>query len=493
MADLTEAASARSAFRFAAADVALGRIRDDERGLLLLERALDDDPAHDRALHALAAVRAARGEWKELDVSYARLVDRFARQGDVERAWDTCRKLGALRRDKMRDVRGAIEAFAGAVSCKPADVDSRTMLAEMHLARSDEAEACAEFERIVEHAPMRASAYARLFTLHQRAGRVDRAWSAGMVLEELGGADMDQQIVVDQYRLDGPIRPSCSLDDASWDEMVRAPGADDVIAGVLAAVVDAAATAQVEGLHEARKLVALDPSRQQSAASTVSAVRSFHWAAQVLGVKAPDLFVMEDVPAGIGAVQAAVPSTALGPDVLRGLTTKDLAFLAGRHLTYYRREHYALIHYPTLNELSSLFLAAVKLAMPEVPVPPHLAETVGRVRKALARHINPDERERLAAAVRRLDARDGRVDLAAWVRSVELTAQRAGLLLCGDLRVATARVRNESRTIAELSVDQKRGDLLVYCASEKLARARALLGVVLGGGKASSPIERRAG
>ena len=477
LADITEDAGERAALRFAAADVALGRIRDEERGLGLLDRALDDDPRHDLALNALVAVRTARGEWNALDAAYARMVDRFARLGDVERAWDTCRKLGALRRDKTRNGPGAIEAFTGAVSCKPGDVDSRAMLADLHLARGDEGQAVVEFERIAQHAPLRASTYARLFALHQRAGRTDRAWLAGVALEELGAADMDQQLVVDQYRLDGPIRPSRSLDDVAWDELLRAPGADDVVADVLRAIVDAAVAARVEELKDAKKLVTLDASRRQSATSTVSAVRSFQWAAQVLSVEAPEIYVMSNVPGGMAAVPVAVPSTALGPDVLRGLTARDLAFLAGRHLTYYRPEHYVLIHYPTIAELSALFLGAVKLILPELAVPPHLADAAARKRKLLGRHVDKDAKKRLDEAVRRFDARDGRVDFDAWVKSVELTAQRAGLLLCGDLRVATTRLRAETRNIAELTLDQKRGDLLAFCASEKLARARKMLSV----------------
>lgn len=476
LADVTDDPRQRAALRFAAADVALGRLRDEERGLGLLDRALDDDPTHDQALHALVAVRTARGEWEALDAAYTRLVDRFARLRDVERAWDACRKLGVLRRDKTRDVGGAVEAFLGAVSCKPGDVDSRAMLAEMHLARGDEAQAVAEFERIAQHAPARASTYARLFALHQRAGRTDRAWLAACALEELGAADIDSQIVVDQYRPDGPIRPSRSLDDVSW-ELLRAPGADDVVADVLRAVVDAAVAAHVEVLREARKLPALDPSRRQTAASTVSAVRSFHWAAQVLGIDAPDVHVLDDVPGGVVAVPSASPAIALGPDVLRGLTAKDLAFLAGRHLTYHRREHYVLVHHPTIQELSVLFLAAVKLVMPGLPAPAHLSDAITTTCKLLGRQMAEAETQRLEAAVKRLDARDGRVDLAAWVKSVELTAHRAGLLLCGDLAVATARMRAETRQLAELTFDQKRGDLLAFCASEKLSRARQLLTV----------------
>jgi tetratricopeptide (TPR) repeat protein len=475
LAEIEEDAKQRAELRFAAADVALGRLRDEERGLGLLDRALDDDATHDKALHALVAVRTARGEWQALDAAYARLVDSFARGGDVERAWDTCRKLGALRRDKLRDVVGATEAFTGAVSCKPADVDSRAMLADMHLARGDEAQAVAEFERIAQLSPTRASTFARLFALHQRAGRTDRAWLAGLALEELGAADMDQQLFVDQFRPEGPIRPSKSLDDALWDDALRAPGADDVVTEVLRAITGAAVAARVSELRDAKKLVTLDPDRRQSATSTVTAVRSFQWAAHVLGMEAPDLYVLDNVPGGIAAVQAATPSTALGPDVLRGLSASDLAFLAGRHLTYYRREHYALVCWPTLNELSALFLGAVKLAMPDLPVPDHLGEAIARARKLLKRHANDADKQALGAAVKRLDARGGRVDLAAWIKSVELTAQRAGLLLCGDLAVAMRRTKGETRAIADLTADQKRGDLLAFCASEKLARVREAL------------------
>jgi golgin subfamily B member 1 len=476
---LSEDPITRAALRFAAADVALGRLRDEERGLSLLERALEDDPRHDQALQALVAVRSARNEWQALDAVYTRLIDRFAKLDDANRAWDACRKLGVLRRDRTRDVRGAIEAFTGAVSCKPSDVDSRMMLADMHLAVGDEAQALAAFERVAQAAPTRASTFARLFALHHRAGRTDRAWLAATALEELGATDVDQQLAVDQFRSDGPIRPSRSLDDAGWEDLA-APGADDVVAGVLGAVAFAARAAQVEELRDARKLIALDPARRQSATSTASVVRSFQWAAQVLGVEAPALYVMDSVPGGIAAVQAAEPSTALGPDVLRNLGTKDLAFLAGRHLTYYRREHYALLHYPTLAELSVLFLAAVKLAMPAVPVPTHLDAAVARTRKQLLRYVGDSEKVTLAATVERLDARDGRVDLAAWIRGVELTGVRAGLLLSGDLRTAMARVRAETRSIGELDIEQRRADLLAFCASDRFARLRASLGVDAG-------------
>jgi tetratricopeptide (TPR) repeat protein len=474
---VAEAPRERAAVRFSAADVALASLRDEPRAMALLDRGLDEDPANDRALHTLASLHAARKDWEGLDAAYARMIARLARIGDVERAWGLCRTLAGLRRGERNDVPGAIEALSAAVSCKPGDVESRALLAELLVSQGELAAAMPHYEELALLVPADAGVHARIFDLSQQAGEADRAWLAGCVLEELGAADMDQQLVVDQYRTSGPIRPLRSLNDAAWDELLRAPGSDAVAASIFAAIAAAAAAARVDELRDARKLVSLDPERRQGASSTASAVRSFHWAAHVLGVEAPQIYAMDDVPGGVAAVAAAAPSTVLGPGVLRGVSTKELAFLAGRHLTYYRPEHYALVHYPTLSELSVLFLAAVKLALPDLAVPDAMGAAVTRTRKALSRRLDDGDKRRLQAAVERLQAREGRVDLAVWIRSVELSAHRAGLLLCGDLATAMSRVRAEIRAIGELGLDEKRADLLAYGDSRKHAAARAMLGV----------------
>jgi tetratricopeptide (TPR) repeat protein len=477
MCDASPPGPARAGLRFAQADIVLGRLRDETRGIVLLEQAIADSPLHDRALHALASVRTARQEWKELERLYAEVLDASARLGDKERAWDACRKLGIVRRDKLRDGAGALEAFVGALSCKPTDVDTRAMLAELYLAKGDEASAAIEFETIALHAPARASTYSRLYGLHQRAGRRDRAWLAAQALEELGAADVDHQMLLDQYRPDGQIRPSSALDDAAWDTWLRAPGADDVVTGILGAIVPAAVKMRVDELRAEKKIVALDPQRRQLPSSTASVVRSFMWASQVLGVTLPDLYVLDHVPGGIAAAQVGTPSTALGPDVLHGHSAQELSFVVGRHLAYYRPEHYTLVFFPTLADVTALFLAAVKVALPEVPVPVAMGDAIARIRKQLVRHASPQEREWLSAAVAALEARGGRVDLGAWVRSVELTACRAGLLLCGDLTVAARTLRSETRPIADLSAEDRRRDLLAFCASSELAWLREKLGV----------------
>jgi tetratricopeptide (TPR) repeat protein len=469
---------ARGAYRFAQADVVLGRLREEPRGLAFLELALDEDPQNDRALSALIAVRTRREEWAELAAVYERLIDRCAGLGDRERAWEVCRKLGVLRRDRLLDGPGAIEAFRGAVEVRPDDAESRAALAELYAAKGDRTVAVSELEKVAAVAPTRAQTYRRLHELHSRAQRPDRAWLTATCLEELGAADVSHELVIEQFRPDGPIRPTTALEDAWWDECLRAPGADPIVCDILRAVSATAIALRLEELAAKKKLPVLDPASKQDKGSTASVVRTFVWAARALGIEVPDLYLFDDVPSGIAAVPAEVPGTALGPQVRSGMTVQQLAFLAGRHLTYYRPEHYALVFFPTLADVSSLVLASVRLVIPAISVPPP-ADNESRVATNLSARLSAEKKAAIESAVERLDARGGKLDLLSWIRHVELTASRAGLLLAGDLRVPMRIMKEESRAIGELSSETKRGDLLAFCASDQYGKLRERMGVAI--------------
>ena len=476
----------RGAYRFAQADVVLGRLREEPRGLAFLELALDEDPQNDRALSALIAVRTRREEWAELAAVYERLIDRFAGLGDRERAWEVCRKLGVLRRDRLLDGPGAIEALRGAVEVRPDDAESRAALAELYAAKGDRTVAVSELELVAAVAPTRAQTYRRLHELHSRAQRPDRAWLVATCLEELGAADVSHELAIEQFRPDGPIRPTTALEDAWWDECLRAPGADPIVCDILRAVSGAAIALRLEELAAKKKLPTLDPATKQDKASTASVVRTFVWAARALGIALPDLYLLDDVPSGIAAVPAETPGTALGPQVRTGMTVQQLAFLTGRHLTYYRPEHYALVFFPTLADVSSLVLASVRLVIPGISVPPP-ADGESKVAANLSSRLSGENKEAIEDAVERLDARGGKLDLLAWVRHVELTAARAGLLLAGDLRVPMRLMKEESRAIGELSAETKRGDLLAFCGSDAYGKLRERMGVAIHSSSMGTP------
>jgi hypothetical protein len=241
------------------------------------------------------------------------------------------------------------------------------------------------------------------------------------------------------------------------------------------AVCTSAVRARVAELREQKKLTQLDPAKRQDPKSTATVIRSFVWAAHVLSVELPALYMLEDVPGGVAAAQVEDPSTAIGPSLRSGISRGELGFVVGRHLAYYRPEHYALVFYPTLSELTTLFLAALKVARPDMPVPDDKA--LARLRKHLDKDLKDDARAALEAAVEKLEGRGGRADLAAWMKSVELTAQRAGALLVGDPMVVFTRIKGEERPIADLTQEERRNDMLAGIVSEGFGQVRQKLGV----------------
>ena len=465
----TEDSHERAGLRVAAALLACQHLADDDYALELLTLALQDDPGNEGALEEIVRIRRSRGDLVDLEHSLAVLAERLVQAGDAARAWDACQRLAAVRRDDLGDSAGAVEALAMAKRLPLTELDSHAVLAEQLLALDDDEGAVSELEAIVTEAPLHARAHSRLFSVHHRLGHHDRAYLSALVLEELGEADATAREIVELYRNDWGLRARSKLDDPAWDSF-RVGGADDVVGAVFRATVRAAIAAQLE---DRASNPVLDPRRRQPETSTASIIRCFHWAARALGTPCPALYVLDEVQGGIAAVSAPEPVTALGPGVLHGLSSRALAFLAGRHLTYFRPEYQVLVHFPTAEAAAGLFFAAVELVAPGTFVPPNLALRVSTAKFRLARHMRPDELAALSAAVGRMEASDTPVDLVAWIRSVELTAGRAGLILAGDLQTALAQVRAEPRGLSGMSVEQRRADLVAFCGSRALADIRA--------------------
>ncbi len=460
LADRAPTSTERAARRFSQAQVARRELDDAVQAVRFLWAALEADPTHDEALDLLCEIEAARGEVEGLAHGLSSVLERLLDLGEDQRGMDVARRLSAL---------GSAPHPRPVQQGNPA----RSTVPDAE----DEAQR-AELESHVMESPLVARSHAALFGLYARTGHPDRAYLSALALEELGPLEPSAVRILEECRPDG-LRLRAPLDDDAWTAL-RAPGADAVLESLVGAIGRAAATARGEDRKAKKRDMVLDEAQRQPSTSTVSIVRSFHWAAEAVGVTCPDLYVLDEVPGDILAVPGGEAKTAIGPNVLRGLSTIDLAFVCSRHMTYYRPEYSALIDFPTLNELSILVLAALQLAIPSMPVPATVGAAVAALRNGLRRHLSSEEREEMNGAVAKLDARSGRMNLQAWIRGVELTAARVGLMLCGDLRAAMSRIRGEARAMAELSVAEKRHDLVGFCVSEGHAQLRKRFAVTPG-------------
>jgi hypothetical protein len=411
--------------------------------------------APDATIDGLVAQALQAHDWR-------RVVElRFERAGTLaavgQRA-DELAGVARILRVELRDADGAIDVLEHARTLDPKRASVVEGLRDA-------------YEASGRAAPIDPAEYTKAFADHRRTGQMDAALLDAMLLEALGVAEPEHLAMVERSRSVGPMQVLKPLDASAWYAL-RAPGFDDDIATVLAAILDAAVAVRLDRQHASRRPPPLDPASRLGAESTVSAARTMHWAARVLGIECPDVYAgADDGGEPVIPVPNARPSIALAPHVLSGTPAKQLAFIAGRALTWYRPEYHCMLHYPTLEDLRGLVEAAMEIAGIEGRSKP--STEIAEMQRVLDRHLGDDARAAIADPAARLGLRGDDLGLGHWMRSAELTAARVGLLLCGELQTAVAGAQMRLPASGRPTIERVTSDLVAFCASRAHATLRA--------------------
>jgi len=252
---------------------------------------------------------------------------------------------------------------------------------------------------------------------------------------------------------------------------------EEVLTGeIFAVIVSAVLLGRVSALRRDKLLPQLDPEKKQDPAqSTIQAVRCFSWGAAILGMKAPPLYADPTVDKLVEMVPGIPPSTRLGRRALSGRSPTELAFLAGRHLAWYREERFVRLLVPQIADLEDLFLAALHIGNPGIPLGADVKRRVLPLAQAVEPILEPMHIDRLRGYFLRFVEEGGRTNLQRWATAADRTAARAGLLLASDLDAAEALLREESPT----QLEERMSDLLVFVTSDRYAALRKQLGIAL--------------
>jgi tetratricopeptide (TPR) repeat protein len=456
-------------------------LRREGLGLELFDLALESDPTMLEPLALVARVLADRQEWSELEQAYRRMLERVDHipKGPVrtEVTFELCRRLGLLFRDHLEDPALGLDAFEDAVTAKPGDLTSRLTTAELARSLGKHDRAAVHLQAAAALDPSRVTTFHDLFEVFQKLRRPDQAYEAACVTMFARQADARERFIFEEHRPTGVPKPAYALRAEGW-EWIRVHDRDVEVEAVLAAVTPAAIAARIAELTKDGRLPDLDPaSRQDLEKSTVSIVRSFGWASHFLAVPPPAIHIHDDPSLGLAAVMTEEPTVVVGQKVLRGRSLPELAFLVGRHLAYHVGAHELLLYYPSIEELSACFLAAVKIILPEVEAPPAVRVAATELGRAIGLRLTEGQRVDLAAAVAAFEAQGSVANLAAWVAAVERCATRAGYLLAADLEVAANILRAEPRAV--LDAEAKIADLLAFAVSDEHHALRAAMGIAI--------------
>ena len=319
----------------------------------------------------------------------------------------------------------------------------------------------------------------RLRRCHLVLRDLDSAQTVSQILVALDQASHEEELEAESARARTPSAPKHALRDAQWTKLVH-PRVSRELTEVFAQLEPALIASRGRTLEDLGYLEHLE---MDIADYPLPVAQYLHRAALALHIADPPVFASTRDRGGISFIHADPPALLLG----RAALTADIqphagAFIAGRSLAYLRPGFYVRQLQPKGTGLRAWLVAAAKLTTPDAQVPAGLAGSVEEALWAIRTFLSVEERELLSRSVARLMSGVQQIDLHAWMSGVDLTADRAGLLVAGDPEAAALLVEAEDEDVAA-SPTFRRDELLRFAAGSVYCELRRALGLV-----GSSPV-----
>lgn len=438
---------------------------DLDAAILHLGKALDDDPRRGEALLALEKLHLERGEVRELEAIYRRLIFRLVDNHGGEEAviWS---RLGDLHAHYMHDEASALVAYERALRLSPTNGSLQAKCAQRR--SGGQASFYAEASALIagwQQQPRSLVALQTLLAKSQAAKLNDSAFLNASALVALGAPEPKVHDLYQRYRPRFVIRAQQAIEGKRWTEILHEQ--DHARVGELYALLAPIIQTVSPSPGAKEELAKADPLKESALPPDFLAVRNY--VAQALAMPVPEVRARSDYHRVISVADVETPVLLAGYDTLTCTSKLELCFRLGRAMSYLRPGRATAAASPA-RALRSAMLACYSLAAPHAQIP----DADGQIelfRDALAEGDSV-VRAQLEALVVHISREHPTLNLSHWARILSRTADRVGLVLCGDIPLA-------KRIASELSGAEAAIELVAYSLSPRHLQLRQELGLAI--------------
>jgi tetratricopeptide (TPR) repeat protein len=463
--------------------VELARIHDEGLGdapgaSVLYRKALELSPGDPALVERLITLYERAHNLMELAQMLEAQVAVLA--ADPKRAQPVRMRLAELYARQLDQPPRAITVYRQALEHEPTNVPARAALAELYM-RDTAATAMAveEHRQIIKLEPTRVESLHALFKLWEAMKQHDKAFCAAAVLQFLRSANELEVVFYNEWKAKLAQEAQDRIALADLDSALLHPMARGPMLEVLRSIGDQVGKLyppQFEMLGVDRKVDRLKPD-----SAVFKAIRSV---AQVFGVEE---FEVYQARRGLMTLETTEPlSVCVGQDVVRKFNAREQKFLIGRAVMGLLNKT-AVLSKLSQGETADLFGNSIRIFAPQFSgLGKKNEEMVKQLRKAYSRKaLKALEPPALALGD------SPKLDTHALVEGVSLSADRAGMLMCGDVSVGLGVVLREDPSMANAKVDaadptfaalkqrEDLRDLLSFSLSDEFFRLRQRLGIAL--------------
>ena len=448
-----------------------------------------------RSFEAIDKILTTKRDWNAQQRAYRDMIRRIPQQTNnpvfKKLQVGLFDGLGEIYRSRLKQYQSATGAYEIAQQLDPnnelrADgTDRAEILAELYLVAGPDYtdKAVAQHMRMLRNEPFKYDSYKALRRIYMDTHQYDKTWCVCNTLSFLKKADQDEVQFYEQYKPRGLVKAKNMMSGETWAKLVHTDE-NRYISAIFGACWEGVA-AMKGAPHKDFGIKRKD--RRQLQGDPLMFSKIFYYVAQVLNVRLPEVFFVDDnKPADIQLANAMekselCPSFVVRQHLLQGRSEREIAFLSARRLAFMRPEYYLKMLLPTNTELKVVVLSAIVMVQPRFPVPPDTVQLVGQYVPEMQKRMPPHALEQLGAVVQRFVQAAPEINLAKWGHAVDAVSHRAGFVVCGDLEVAARMISSEPVTVGGPQVKDKIKELVLYSISEEFFAVRAQMGLTIAG------------
>jgi tetratricopeptide (TPR) repeat protein/tRNA A-37 threonylcarbamoyl transferase component Bud32 len=478
LAEFVDDPKQRAKYLHTAAIVSYKQMGELEQAIAFYDRALEFDPTLTKAIDESIALRQQTGDHEGAERLLKVQLDRAKESQDRPKTVEVLDKLGDLYRSSTHEPELAIDAYEAAQGLDPDDKKRGEVLAELYASNVTQYldKAVRAQAQILRRNPYGLDSYKLLRRLYTEARKPDPAWCVCQALTVLNRAEPDEERFYRRHRSDNAAAAQAILDDDDWSRRLAHPDADPLVTRIFAAIQPTIIRTRTESLEA---LGYDERFRIDLGTQPYPVTQTLYYVQGVFGFESPPVFQNPNDPAGLGFLHAHTPSIVLGRAAFESdVPTQSLAFVAARHMAYFRPGYYVRHLVPTGTGLKAWLFAAMKLCVPQFPIAPELEGQVEEAMAPMAEDFHGVQREVLASTVSKLLQSGGSLDLKKWVTAIDLTADRAGLLLAHDLQIATD-VMRATEDASSVSPKERIKEIVLFSISEEYLALRQKLQITI--------------
>ena len=448
----------------------------DDKAVEFFNKTLDTNVGELRAFEAIDRLLTASRNWEDLEHNYKLMLSRVLKDGSSE--FEDTKKLlwyglGEIYRTRLNEWDRAIEAFKAASELSPKDQKLHTILSELYIRVPDHTQdAIQEIRTIIDLQGSNMTPeqerrnYRSLFYLYYQSNDLDKAWCISDITVAKGiymQDELDHHDNVDDM-LGGALPRLTSEDVKRYlfhptlsGDLTRLFSTVQQILRPVFAMKDKDA-----GIQKKKNL---KPNMEaQFWKIYVNVANAFGIA------PAPDVYESPFITTGMRLANVEYNAFKIAGDMKAGRTVSELRYIISRNLFLFQCFYMAGIDM-TASSLKTIILASM-MYFSGRPVQDANHEAIYRALKNVPKALQI-EYNRVLDGIKNKE-----MNVSAWLKAVDYSCDRAGLLLCADYETAVKCIRNEDIHISKLTADERIAELTKFAMSDEYFMLRTKLNIL---------------